>query len=60
MPLWDTVMIALVIGSTILFCIWASIRATDATAKSISATLLEVKDPKAPAVRRQAEEDWGR
>jgi hypothetical protein len=28
MPLWDTVMIALVIMSTILFCFWASIRAT--------------------------------
>jgi len=53
-------MIALVIGSTILFCIWARIRATDATAKSISATSLEVNNPKAPAVRRQAEEDWGR
>jgi hypothetical protein len=30
MPLWDTVMIALVIGSTILFSIWAHIRATRA------------------------------
>jgi hypothetical protein len=29
MPLWDTVMIALVIGSTILFCFWARIRATE-------------------------------
>jgi hypothetical protein len=28
MPLWDTVMIALVIGSTIAFCFWARIRAT--------------------------------
>jgi hypothetical protein len=28
MPLWDTVMIALAFGSTILFCFWASIRAT--------------------------------
>jgi hypothetical protein len=28
-PLWDTVMIALVIGSTILFCFWAHIRATE-------------------------------
>jgi hypothetical protein len=26
--LWDTVMIAVVIGSTILFCFWARIRAT--------------------------------
>jgi len=26
MPLWDTVMIALVIGSTIAFCFWARIR----------------------------------
>jgi hypothetical protein len=51
-------MIALVIGSTIFFCFWARIRATDATAKS--ATSLEVKNPKAPAVRRQSEEDWGR
>jgi hypothetical protein len=28
LTLWDTVMIALVIGSTILFCFWARIRAT--------------------------------
>jgi hypothetical protein len=28
MPLWDTVMIALVIGSIIAFCFWARIRAT--------------------------------
>jgi hypothetical protein len=28
MPLWDTVMIALAFRSTILFCFWASIRAT--------------------------------
>jgi hypothetical protein len=28
MPLWDMVMIALVIGSTIAFCFWARIRAT--------------------------------
>jgi hypothetical protein len=28
MPLWDTVMIALVIGCTILFCFWARIRDT--------------------------------
>jgi hypothetical protein len=28
MPLWDTVMITLVIGSTILFCFWARIRAS--------------------------------
>jgi hypothetical protein len=27
MPLWDTVLIALVVGSTILFCFWAHIRA---------------------------------
>jgi hypothetical protein len=53
-------MMGLVIGSTILFCFWARIRAIDATAKSISATSLEVKNPKAPAVMRQAEEDWGR
>jgi hypothetical protein len=26
MPLWDTVMIALAFGSTILFCFWARIR----------------------------------
>ena len=26
MALWDTVMIALVIGSTIAFCFWARIR----------------------------------
>jgi len=60
MALWDTVMIALVIGSTILFCFWARIRATDAMAKSISATSLKVKNPNAPAVKREAEEDWGR
>jgi hypothetical protein len=53
-------MIALVIGSTILFCFWARIRATDAMAKSISATSLKVKNPNAPAVTREAEEDWGR
>jgi hypothetical protein len=29
MPLWDTVLIALVIGATILFCFWARIRATE-------------------------------
>jgi hypothetical protein len=29
MPLWDTVMIALVIGSTIAFSLWARIRAND-------------------------------
>ena len=28
MTLWDTVMIGLAIGSTILFCFWARIRAT--------------------------------
>jgi hypothetical protein len=28
LPLWETVMIALVIGSTIVFCFWARIRAT--------------------------------
>jgi hypothetical protein len=57
MPLWDTVMIALVIGSTILFCIWARIRATDAMAKSISATSLKVKNPNAPELQRQSHDD---
>jgi hypothetical protein len=58
MPLWDTVMIALVIGSTVAFCCWARIRATDATARSISS--LRGKNPKALVVKREAEEDWGR
>jgi hypothetical protein len=33
MPLWDTVMITLVIGSTILFCFWAAFGPAEATAK---------------------------
>jgi hypothetical protein len=28
MDLWNTAMVALAIGSTILFCLWARIRAT--------------------------------
>ena len=55
MPLWDTVMIALVIGCTILFCFWAAFGTLDATAKSISATSLKVKTPNAPAVKQEAE-----
>jgi hypothetical protein len=53
-------MIGLVIGSTILFCFWARIRATEVTAKSISATSLKVENPNAPALEREAEENWGR
>jgi hypothetical protein len=38
-------MIALVIGSSILFCFWAHIRATGGdTAKSVSTTKLLTKD----------------
>jgi len=32
MPLWDTIMIGLVIGSSIAFCFWARIRATTTAA----------------------------
>jgi len=42
MALWNTVMIALAIGSTIAFCFWARIRATPA--KSISAAKPLTKD----------------
>ena len=52
MPLWDTVMIALVIGPTILFCFWARIRAIR------RGQCEEIRE--LPAVKREAEEDWGR
>src|SRR5690348_12318642 len=41
MPLWDTVMIALAIGSTILFCFFGPL---ETTARSISAAKLLTKD----------------
>ena len=49
MTLWDTTMITLAVGATIAFCFWANARATGGD-----------KNPYAPAVKREAEEDWGR
>ena len=44
MPLWDTVMIALVIGSTIAFTFGLAFGPPEATAKLISAAKLLSKD----------------
>ena len=49
MTLWDTTMISLAVGATIAFCFWANARATGGD-----------KNPYAPAVKREREEDWGR
>ena len=49
MTLWDTAMITLAVGASIAFCFWANTRAVVAD-----------KSPNAPAVKREAEEDWGR
>ena len=53
-------MIALAFGSTILFAFGLAFGPLDAMAKSISAASLKIKNPNAPAVKREAEEDWGR
>jgi hypothetical protein len=48
MPLWDTVLIALVIAATILFCFWPAFGPPKATAKSVSAAKLLSKDQARP------------
>ena len=49
MTLWDTTMITLAVGATIAFCFWANTRASG-----------DDKNPYAPAVKREADEDWRR
>jgi hypothetical protein len=55
MDLWNTTIVALVIVSVIAFSLWARIRAT-----GNKGAAMKVKNPNAPAVKREAEEDWGR
>ena len=51
MPLWNTVMIALVIGSTIAFCFWACIRCAGNDGKASGFTQQQTSYSPAVALR---------